>query len=623
MISIARFRNALAAITLSLTAVSPAWCYPDSKELLADFIHYAKIANVEMALASAEALIKSGVTNAELAIILEESNETPKRFDEAVSRAIMVPELEAVAGDLAKRVEEGRLDLARDPKRIEDAVAMLTGTQRERLLAEKRLMAAGEYAVPALLKQVTEGRAEPLKLACQDILEKVGRPAVPPLCEALLNLTGVSQRIVCDVLGNIKHPNAAPYLREVALSEKADGPTRDAARRAFSGLEVPEASLSALYADLASNYFDGHESLIAYPQEPVNNVWSYSNFTGLSPTPVATAIFSEVMAVRTSTKALGLDPTNSRALSLFVAANLKRENDLPEGGSDPIYGQSKYTPEFYATVFGTQTCLDVLGLAIDKLDTPLVRDAITALSKSTGGANLFTRGKGRQPLLEALSYPDRRVQYEAALTLGRALPAQPFSGDYSVVPLLASAVRMGNKSLALVIVEDAEDRNLAAGALQKMGFDIAGAGGSVADVQLDVARAVGVDLVFVRMRSVDAAEQVIGALRGLPKTSAAPVVLMGSGSDVAKLRVDYGDDRRIKLTRAGADEAQLGAAIEAVMNSASGGRITEAEAEEYAIEALSALRDIAISRSPAYAIADAESALVDALATRSGGTRLL
>jgi hypothetical protein len=300
-------------------------------------------------------------------------------------------------------------------------------------------------------------------------LEKIGRQAVPPLCEALLNLTGMSQRVVCDVLGNIKHPNAAPYLREVASSEKTDGPARDAARRAFSGLGVPEASLSVLYADLARNYFDGHESLIAYPDEPVNNV---------------SAIFSEVMAVRTSTKALSLDPTNSRALSLFVASNLKRENDLPEGGSDPVYGQSKYTPEFYATVFGTQTCLDVLALAIDKLDTSLVRDAITALSKSTGGANLFTRGKGRQPLLEALSYPDRRVQYEAALTLGRALPAQPFSGDYSVVPLLSSAVRMGNKSLALVIVEDAEDRNLAAGALQKMGFDIAGTGGSVAEVQL-------------------------------------------------------------------------------------------------------------------------------------------
>ena len=118
---------------------------------------------------------------------------------------------------------------------------------------------------------------------------------------------------------------------------------------------------------------------------------------------------------------------------------------------------------FYATVFGTQTCLDVLALAIDKLDTPLVRDAIAALSKSTVGANLFSRGKGRQPLLDALAYPERRVQYEAALTLGHAStdctdptgssssPVLGLSGSYARAAALGGALD-GSETRAMRIV---------------------------------------------------------------------------------------------------------------------------------------------------------------------------
>ena len=77
-----------------------------------------------------------------------------------------------------------------------------------------------------------------LKLACGDMLVKIGRPAVPPLCEAVINLTGVSQRTVCDILGTIKHPNAAPYLRELATNDAVDGPVREAAQRAFTALSA-------------------------------------------------------------------------------------------------------------------------------------------------------------------------------------------------------------------------------------------------------------------------------------------------------------------------------------------------------------------------------------------------
>jgi hypothetical protein len=287
-----------------------------------------------------------------------------------------------------------------------------------------------------------------------------------------------------------------------------------------------------------------------------------------------------------------------------------------------MYGTLAYTPEFYATVFGTQTCLNVLGMGIDRLDTPLVRDAIAALAKTTGGANLFARGEGRQPLLEALVYPNRRVQYEAALTLGAALPTQTFNGDFSVVPILASAVRMGNLSQAMVISFEDEDRKTIAAQLERAKFQIAGTAGSLDALHPEIAKAVGVDLIAIRVRLPDEAVQIVTSLRHIPKTAAAPIVLIGGGTDLAVLRPVYRDDHRVILARRGTDE-EFGASIDAVMQSASGGRMTDAEAEEYAIMSLSVLRDVAISRSSVYRVADAETALTDALATRSGGVRMM
>ncbi len=591
-------------------------------ELMQDWIHYTLIAHVELSNAKGQALIDSGVTNAEIATMLDEVNGMEKRFQQAVDRAMLVPELEGTAAELWRRAEAGRLDLARDPKRIEEAVNMLVGTTRGRQIAKQRLMAAKEYAVPVLVKQLTESNDQAMKIECQKMLVELGPNAVYPLSIAVVNLTGANQRVICDILGAIRNPLAAPYLREISLNTTTEQETQDVAKRAFDRLGVTDAPLSTLYSNLGRQYFDGNESLIAFTDESHNNVWRYNSFTGLGPIPVPTPIFSDVRAMELSAKAVGLDGANAAGISLFVASDLKRENDLPEGATDPVYGDDKYTADFYATVFGTQTCLDVLALGIDRLETPLVRDAIGALARTTGGANLFARSSNRQPLLEALAYPDRRAQYEAALTLARALPQQKFSGDQQVVPILASAVRQGAQALALVVVENEENRANASSQLQKLGFMVVAAGPNAATVQNDLAKAVGVDLIVVRMGSADATKDAIESLRRVPKASAAPTVVVASATDAASMK-EYRRDSRIIMTQAREGEDALAAAIEQVMKRGAGGRVSEAESEEYAIRSLSALRDIAISRSPAYSIVDAESALVDAIDARQGGTKML
>lgn len=618
--------NTLAALLLALIAASPVYAAVNPLQLLDNYVHYARTGQFELAEANARQLLDTVDEDAEMARLLDEGRVTMERYEDALRRAQGVPELEEIAAELDQRIESGRLGLARDHDRIEEAIRMITGTQRERLLGRQRLRAAGEYAVPNLLRRITDDRDQGNRIAAENMLREIGRLAVTPLSVALAELGDhAAQRIVCDILGDIGYAHAAPYLIAFSNDETLPQNLRDAARRAVQRLDMPEMdfNLAEMWTWIGHRYFDDARSLIAYPDEEQNNVWRYHDTVGLTPINVPTAIYGRVMAMMASREALALDVNHRDALALFVAANLKRENDLPDGAADPIFGDLDYTPSFYATVFGTQTCLDVLGMAIDAHDTPLVRDAIDALSRTTGGANLFAYGEGRRPLLEAMDYPDRRVQYESALTLARALPKEGFAGDYTVVPKLASAVRTGDRQFAVVMGDDDEDRRTLANRLDRLGYEIVATEASLASIRDSIDYAIGVDLIAVRMRTPDRAQEAVSQLRGLRRLAVTPMLVLADHADVPGLRLEYRERQNMRVSRFGLDDDAFRVTVENLMDRAVGGRITEAEAEVYAIEALDALRDVAISDSSVYEISDAESALLDALETRIGGTRML
>ena len=75
-------------------------------------------------------------------------------------------------------------------------------------------------------------------------------------------------------------------------------------------------------------------------------------------------------------------------------------------------------------------------------------------------------------------YPDRRVQYESAMTIASTLPTIDFEDSYRVVPLLASAVRSGHSKYAIIVSESSDSaRSRISTSLElKMGWSIMGEG---------------------------------------------------------------------------------------------------------------------------------------------------
>ena len=109
MLTVARVRRAFAAgaAAIMLLVVCSTVGAQDQKltptQLLEDFVHYVRIARPELAAAKGRVLLDSGITDAELAELLDEGPTTRERFDAAIARAHVVPELEDIADELDRR----------------------------------------------------------------------------------------------------------------------------------------------------------------------------------------------------------------------------------------------------------------------------------------------------------------------------------------------------------------------------------------------------------------------------------------------------------------------------------------------------------------------------------------
>ena len=162
---------------------------------LEDFVHYSLTANIELAEANAQWLLQNITSDEELAMLMNDSGESPERFGRAMQWAQEVPELQDVMSTLSSRIESGRMELSRDQDRVAESISMLDGSRREQLLARGRLLSAGEYSVPLLVQELTDGQDEERRWACAEMLHDIGRESVYPLTVALPNIAPIDETL--------------------------------------------------------------------------------------------------------------------------------------------------------------------------------------------------------------------------------------------------------------------------------------------------------------------------------------------------------------------------------------------------------------------------------------------
>ncbi len=296
------------------------------------FVHNVMIAKPEPAVAAANALLAEAVTPSDLANAIDGAD-LGKRMDEAFRRSRRMSEVSDASSSLEAKLEAGRQLLARKIDRIEEAVKMLSGPMRGQMLAKDRLMAAGEYAVPALLRQITEGRDLGMEAAATRMLVDLRRQAALPLSLSVSSLDASAKRKVCVILGQLGYPVAVPFLLDLAQAKGTTPEVAEAAMDAVRALGGSDEPAHAAYAAAAKSFLAEDVSLAAFPSESMQNIWKWTDFGGLAADKVSTSVYFDVMAMALSRRALELDSGDEQALATFVAADLRRESRWPRARS--------------------------------------------------------------------------------------------------------------------------------------------------------------------------------------------------------------------------------------------------------------------------------------------------
>lgn len=610
----------LPATPASAEALQPASAKNDAQlEQLRDFIHFVKIARYDIAGDVGRQLLDSGIEGEAFVDLVDNAKEN-QRFEEAVAAAMRVPVLEPVAGELDKLYRAGKLARVRNPEEIKRNIDLLGQGLRARQLGRERLVAAGEYALPQLLDSYLQNRDPNLRAQVQRVLVDLGRQSIVPLATALPSIDPARQEAVVDVLGLIPYRTSLPFLVDLYKTTDVDA-VRQACARAIGRLGGnPTADVASMYALLADSYYSEPGELTSFAGEEYQLLWDFDPGLGLVMTPIRTEVFHEAMAMRTAETSLERNPNDRETLALWISANYSRELDTPADYENPAYPADRRGAAYFGVAAGPDIDQLVLRRAIDTRDTPLARKAIDALGQTAGPRSLWgVPVNDRYPLLEALTYPNRRVQYEAAIALGKAAPAETFRSAERVIPLLASAVRDAGELNAVVLTgHDRESYEAYRSQLESMGYNVLPpTENGLGDLAASIAETPAVDLIVTAL-GYDQTLLEIETARNDTKLSATPVLALSTADEEEPLNRQYRRDQTVAVRRATISNSEFQASAQELLLVASGGEISPEEAADYASRSLAVLRDLAVSNNRVLSVAEGATILIDVLKDAEG-----
>jgi HEAT repeat protein len=581
------------------------------EQLWENLIHFIKIGQPDAAKSFGQAILDFGakpgdVYNASVAISGSQGE---------LVRGRELQGMKEICDKLLKLVEEGYKADRSDAERIKEAIELLDGTQRAYLRGRARLMTSGEYAVPHLLRKledpkITTNQRDRITL----VLPQIGKEAVLPLVAALETKDPQLRQAIAGALGRIEYPHALPRLKEVYDLKDLQNQTRRVVRAALvscagGDMNILDKPAAQLCYDLALKFYYRAESLLPDIRTETANVWFWEEeLGGLIFKAVPRGIFCDVYAMRYAQLALKHDAKFYPAISLWLAANVKREVGLPAGTVDPTRRPTDKPARFYMLSFGAAYQQQVLARALRDRDWPVAVSAIEALGRTAGAESLVQPvAGGAQPLVEALSSPNRVVRYWAAVSLATALPRRRFTGHELVMPILGAAMRQTGKKTALIVAANEERRNLLKDAARGLGYEVMDAS-EAAKGLADARAAGGVDVAIL----ADEPDPMVAAMmvRRDPLLATLPLVI---GSQTERFQAMAKSDSRVRLVSPGAKSEEISEAVTEVVKASAGMPLTPEQATDWAVRAAHALRGLGLTNTAVYDITRCRPMLLAAL----------
>lgn len=585
--------------------------------------HFAAMGRFDVANANFAALLAA---KPDPVAVLEFADRIPRRSEILIMLADH-PVVGESARGMLRLLQEGEERIKSDPIRIKQNIERLDGAPRQFEYGAGRLMDSGEYAIPFLIQALRDPAQKELTQSILRTMPKIDRAGLNPLVMALrVDDLGVKTYVI-QSLGKIGYWQSVPYLLALRQDKSTPPEIASAVDSAFS--ELAEAGVAVdrnmsaadAFLALANAYYENRPSLAADTRLDFANVWYWRDGL-LQNVEVPVAIFDEIMCMRCCEEALRLNPDLKPALSLWVAANLRREAQLPPDATDYTRPDNYPSGAYFAQSAGAEYCMDALALAVDRQEAAVALGLIEALRKTAGPASMI-RAEGRQPLAEALLFPDRMVRIRAALALAQANPREDFRGSQNWMPVLNEALMLhGGARVALVIDADSETANSVAAALRAAEYEVVIAASLFDALSKARNELTNVDLIALAsdQKSPDL-KSAVKSLRDEFRFASTPVLIVTKKADAEIAReVARSDPRSAQIDPDVSPEA-LAPLIARTSKAAGVISVTPEMGQMLALETAMALSRLAITNNPLIHMADAQRGLIAALGSSDADLR--
>lgn len=577
------------------------------RSLVDNFWHYGKIARYELATAEGQKIIDSAAEPTAILAAFEDVAATRKdNLDQWLLRWSGVEAMRPITSQLMDKLNAGYLARRSDPKFIKENIEKLGVNERGYALGIAKLRQSGELAVPLMIDYLRAPAEAKHHTSIRRALRDMGRLAVNPLVAATEMQDHDTLIIVVSALGDLGYDSAAPYLAHLATSKGAPPTVKEAATQALAKLQVTGSPADLFYGLGEKLYYDAAD-IQADGRSPDAFVWFWAQDRGLTKINVPNAIFNEIMAMRACEYALKLGGGQGDALSLWLASNYKREVELPADAKDMTRAENQPDAHYYGVSAGAQYLNSALARALKDRNSAVALKVIRSLNDIGGQSNLFAATGA--PLVDALTYPDRLVRYEAAFALAQALPQQSFEGSDRVVPLLAEAVSQTGVPSALVVMATQDELNSLIEGMKGAG-GVNATGATSAEAAVAAGQSLSAVDVIVVAEELNAAEvdKLFSLAAQNPKLSgAAKLVLTKTGASPWETR----KQTDALLSTSQARDAEGVKAAMAAARSKAGALPTDADvSSRYAARAAELLQRLAISRGQVMDVSAARSSLL-------------
>ncbi|WP_435011458.1 HEAT repeat domain-containing protein [Tundrisphaera lichenicola] len=419
------------------------------------------------------------------------------------------------AHPLAERLSQASIRHATDPARLSRFIEGLSKSREEQAFAVERLREAGPYAVPPILQALSvSGLESGVRTPIAENLGRLDRAAVPALIAALDSPDAQLVGDVARALGRIGDLRALPALTHLA-AQQPPTPAKEAVDLAILELtgrpftSQPRTPVRVLAEEARRYHLHGYR----FPGDPIV-IWRWDPAAKL-PVAVSTPVreAESLLGIRAAREAIEADPADVEARVVLLSLGLDHHPDEWKTA---------------ALAAGPDILGKVARTAMADHRPELAARALTLLAQVVDRDQLLTEARPN-PLVEALSAPDRRVQFAAAEALVHLDPRRRFSGSSRLVPVLARFVSAQAAPRAVVVDGNPERGAQTTAALQSLGYETQLAPTGVKGFT-QAARSADVELILADPHFVNDPWQLADLLRNLdadPRTSGIPVFVAG------------------------------------------------------------------------------------------------